>query len=77
MEAVQTDLAIVGGGCAGIAAALAAKEKEIADKQGNPGGGTAGGEGDPDAKPKDVENAENISFGEAPKDAQAAFGYYQ
>lgn len=57
--------------------ARAAKEKEIADNQGNPGGGTAGGSDDPEAKPKDVENAENISFGEAPKDAQAAFGYYQ
>ncbi len=29
MEAVQTDLAIIGGGCAGIAAALAAKGKGI------------------------------------------------
>lgn len=56
-------------------AAKAAKEKEIADHQGNPGGGSAGGEGKDDI-PEDVKNAEAVSFGEAPKDAKAAFDYY-
>jgi len=56
-------------------AAKTAKEQEIADNQGNPGGGTAGGE-KPDDKPEDVKNAELISFGEAPKGAEEAFKYY-
>lgn len=55
-------------------AAKAAKEQEIANNQGNPGGGTGGGK--QDEKPKDVENAESISFGTAPQNAKEAFSYY-
>jgi len=55
-------------------AAKVAKEQEIANNQGNPGGGQP----DPkDATPEDVKNAESITFGAAPKDAQAAFDYYK
>lgn len=57
-------------------AAKAAKVKEIADSQGNPGGTTAGGE-TPDDKPEDVKNAEKISFGAAPQGAKEAFEYYK
>lgn len=56
-------------------AAKTAKEQEIANNQGNPGGGNAGG-GGKDEKPKDVENAESISFGNAPTNANEAFKYY-
>lgn len=56
------------------AAAKTAKEQEIANNQGNPGGGVASGK--EDEKPKDVENAEKISFGGAPLNAKEAFAYY-
>lgn len=55
-------------------AAKVAKEQEIANSQGNPGGGQAGGKDD--SVPEDVKNAESITFGAAPKDAKAAFDYY-
>ena len=42
-------------------AAATAKEQEIASNATNPGGGSAGGDGD--TKPEDVKNAENITFG--------------
>lgn len=56
------------------AAAKTAKEQEIANHQGNPGGGT--GAGKQEEKPKDVENAEKISFGSAPSNQKEAFAYY-
>lgn len=57
-------------------AAKVAKEQEIANHQGNPGGGENSGEGKPDEKPEDVKNAEKLSFGVAPKDAQDVMKYY-
>lgn len=55
-------------------AAKAAKEQEIANHQGNPGGGTSSGK--EEVKPKDLENAEKISFGSAPLNSKEAFAYY-
>ena len=58
-------------------AAMVAKEKEIANNQGNPNGGSNGGGNNPDDKPEDVKNAESISFGAAPQGAKEAFDYYK
>lgn len=58
-------------------AAKIAKEQEIANNQGNPGGGESGAEGKSDDKPDDVKNAETLNFGVAPKDAQDTFSYYK
>lgn len=58
-------------------AAKAAKEQEIANNQGNPGGGSNGGEGKPDEKPDDVKNAESLNFGVAPTDAQKVMDFYK
>ena len=57
-------------------AAKAAKEQEIANNQGNPGGGQAGGD-DPNAKPEDVKNAETLVFGVAPQNAAEVQNYYK
>lgn len=46
-------------------AAATAKEQEIANKAGNPGGGNGTGGVGNDNKPADVLNAESISFGSA------------
>lgn len=59
------------------AAAKAAKEQEIANNQGNPGGGQAGGGDDPNAKPEDVKNAETLNFGVAPQNAADVQNYYK
>lgn len=58
-------------------AAKAAKEQEIANNQGNPGGGNAGGADDPNAKPDDVKNAEALNFGVAPQNAADVQNYYK
>ena len=58
-------------------AAMVAKEKEIANNQGNPNGGSNGGGNNHDDKPEDVKNAESISFGAAPQGAKEAFDYYK
>jgi len=58
-------------------AAKAAKEQEIANNQGNPNGGASGGNDDPNAKPKDVENAEKLVFGVVPQDAAKVQDYYK
>lgn len=57
-------------------AAKTAKEQEIANNQGNPGGGTSGTGKEPDEKPEDVKNAEKLNFGVAPKDAQEVMKFY-
>ena len=57
-------------------AAKTAKEQEIANNQGNPGGGDNGGGADPNEKPEDVKNAEKLNFGVAPKDAQEVMKFY-
>lgn len=56
-------------------AAKAAKEQEIADKQGNPGGGD-NGNGGGDEKPADILYAEKISFGVAPTGSAETQKYY-
>ena len=48
-------------------AAKTAKEQEIANNQGNPGGGTSGTGKELDEKPEDVKNAEKLNIGVAPK----------
>ena len=58
-------------------AAKQAKEQEIANNQGNPGGGQAGGQDDPNAKPEDVKNAEMLNFGVAPQNAADVQNYYK
>lgn len=58
-------------------AAKAAKEQEIANNQGNPGGGSSGNEGKTDEKPDDVKNAESLNFGVAPTDAQKVMDFYK
>ena len=58
-------------------AAKAAKEQEIANNQGNPGGGSASGADDPNAKPDDVKNAEALNFGVAPQNAADVQNYYK
>ena len=58
-------------------AAKAAKEQEIANNQGNPGGGQASGADDPNAKPEDVKNAETLVFGVAPQNAADVQNYYK
>ena len=58
-------------------AAKAAKEQEIANNQGNPGGGQTGGADDPNAKPEDVKNAETLVFGVAPQNAADVQNYYK
>lgn len=57
-------------------AAKAAKEQEIANNQGNPGGGQANGD-DPNATPEDVKNAKTLSFGVAPQNAADVQNYYK
>jgi hypothetical protein len=58
-------------------AAKVAKEQEIANNQGNPGGGESGAGEKHDEKPDDVKNAELLNFGVAPKDAQDVLSYYK
>lgn len=58
-------------------AAKVAKEQEIANNQGNPGGSDGGAGSNPDEKPEDVKNAEKLSFGVAPKDAQDVLQFYK
>lgn len=58
-------------------AAKQAKEQEIANNQGNPGGGQAGGQDDPNAKPEDAKNAEMLNFGVAPQNAADVQNYYK
>ena len=58
-------------------AAKAAKEQEIANNQGNPNGGASGAQDDPNAKPKDVENAEKLNFGVVPQNAAEVQNFYK
>ena len=54
-------------------AAATAKEQEIANSQGNPGGGSA----DDNTTPQDVKNAKTITFGGVQSDAQSVKDYYK
>lgn len=56
-------------------AAATAKEQEIANKQTNPGGGSASNSSN--ETQADVENAKSITFGAVSKDAQSTIDYYK
>ena len=58
-------------------AAKVAKEQEIANNQGNPGGGQNGSGDVGDTKPEDVKNAETLNFGVVPQNAADVQSYYK
>ena len=57
-------------------AAATAKEQELANKAGNPGGGNGGTKED-DEKPEDVKNVESITFGGLAENAKSARDFYK